>query len=307
MPPSRLGAQLRHPVLWVVVAGILWGFSALAAEELFRNHGVGALWLVAARVIGTALLLALFVGPARTAGALGRLATRGGEALRIALFGAVALDGVQLTFFLAVKHGNAITATLLQFTSPVFILVLVSLRARRAPAAAVAATVIVAVAGVALVVTGGTFTELHIPMAGLEWGVVCALFTAGYNLAPGPLLARHDPNMVVAGAFLAGGVVLLPSLFTAAPAGLNLSGVALVFFVVVGGTAVPFLLYLSALSKVDALSANVVGSLEPLAAAVGSVALLGTPITWALGLGVLLVLAAITAVSVTRAREQAVR
>ncbi|MDA8263365.1 MAG: DMT family transporter [Actinomycetota bacterium] len=305
MSPSRIGAQLRHPVLWVVVAAILWGFSALAAEELFRNHGVAALWLVAARVIGTAVLLALFVGPARTAGALGRLATRGGEAARIALFGVLALDGVQLTFFLAVQHGNAITATLLQFTSPLFILALVSLRIRQAPAAALVVTVIAAVAGVVLVVTGGTFTQLHIPVAGLTWGVVCALFTAAYNLAPGPMLSRHDPNMVVAGAFLAGGVVLLPSLFSAAPAHLDPSGLALVAFVVVGGTAVPFLLYLSALSKVDALSANVVGTLEPLAAAIGSVALLGTRITWALGVGVLLVLGAISAVSMNRSRVSA--
>ena len=69
--------------------------------------------------------------------------------------------------------------------------------------------------------------------------------------------------------------------------------------------AVPFLLYISALSRVDALSANVVGTLEPLAAAAGSIALLGTRITWALGLGVVLVLGAITAVSSTRARERA--
>ncbi|MDA8209496.1 MAG: DMT family transporter [Actinomycetota bacterium] len=304
MPRSRFGAQLRHPVLWVVVAATLWGFSAIAAEELFRNHGVSALWLVSARVIGTALLLALFVGPSRTAGALGRLAARGGEAARIALFGVVALDGVQLAFFLAVEHGNAITATLLQFTSPLFILALVSMRSRRSPSATVALTVVAAFGGVILVVTGGTFTQLHIPLAGLVWGVVCALFTAAYNLAPGPMLARHDPNMVVAGAFLAGGVVLLPTLFSAAPGHLGASGIALVAFVVVGGTAVPFVLYISALSRVDALSANVVGTLEPLAAAIGSVALLGTRITWALGLGVVLVLGAITAVSVTRTRER---
>ncbi|MDA8373660.1 MAG: DMT family transporter [Actinomycetota bacterium] len=305
MSRGRFGAQLRHPVLWVVVAAILWGFSALAAEELFRNHGVAALWLVAARVIGTAVLLALFVGPARTRRALGRLTARRGEAVRIALFGVVALDGVQLTFFLAVQHGNAITATLLQFTSPLFILALVSFTSRRAPAATLAVTVVAAVAGVILVVTGGTFTQLHIPLAGLAWGVLCALFTAAYNLAPGPMLARHDPNLVVAGAFLAGGAVLLPSLVTAAPRHMDASGIALVAFVVVGGTAVPFLLYLSALSRVDALSANVVGTLEPLAAAAGSVALLGTRITWALGLGVVLVLGAITAVSVSRARERA--
>ncbi len=289
----------RRGIAGIVVAAILWGFSGIAAQELFLRYHLHPTWLAAVRVSGAGLLLALWAGPRGRTNALKRFAANRRRLLTIIIFGVVALDGVQLTFFLAVAHGTAVSATLLQFTSPVLILGWISLRRLTTPKPLLLLLVVGALTGVFLVVTDGSVTGLAIPIAGIAWGLASALFTAFYNLMPVELLTKHNAEVVVAGAFLIGAAVLSPWLILDAPPSVTMHELLLILFVVVGGTAVPFLLYLSALAVIAPLIANVVGTLEPLTAAVASVFVFELRLSLALIVGIVLVLGSVVGLSLS--------
>ncbi|WP_298344950.1 DMT family transporter [Ferrimicrobium sp.] len=301
----RIYNQNMHPrhirqrpgIIGIVAAAILWGFSGIAAQQLFQRYHLEPTWLAAVRVTGAGVLLALWAGPRGRGAGFKRFSADRRRLATIIVFGVVALDGVQLTFFLAIAHGTAVSATLLQFTSPVLILGWISLRHFKVPKPLLILLIAGALAGVFLVVTDGSTSGLAIPLAGVAWGLTSALFTAFYNLLPTELLAQHNAEVVVAGAFLIGSVVLLPWLILDAPTTMTMPEILLVLFIIVGGTAVPFLLYLSALANIAPLLANVVGTLEPLTAAVASIFLFNLRVSLTLIAGVVLVLGSVIGLS----------
>lgn len=300
---TRAQRNDQRGLVSVVVAALLWGCSGIAAQELFDRYGIQPIWLAAVRVLGAGVLLGLWSFRRERIVALRRFVRDRSQLVVLVIFAIVALDGVQLTFFLAIAHGSAVSATLLQFTSPLFILAWVSLRSARLPHPLEVLCVLAALLGVALVVTGGSVHSLEVPVAGIVIGLVSAVFTALYNLLPARLLASHSADSIVAAAFLIGSVALAPWLVTDFPATFTRAEVLLVLFVVVGGTAVPFLLYLGALATVAPLLANVVGTLEPLTAAVVSVFVFALQPSLALVIGIVLVLGSVVGISALAAHR----
>ncbi len=287
----------RRAIMGIVAAAILWGFSGVAAQKLFEGGRISPAWLASVRVLGSGIILATWrFRHLRHPDVKSFVADRK-QLLVLLAFAIFALDGVQLTFFLAIDHGNAITATLLQFTSPLLIVVWVALSSSKPPPARQVALTVLAVVGVAMVVTHGSFGHLAMPLAGLVWGVITAVLTALYNVLPKQLLRSHSPDSVVAAAFLIGAVVLFPWLLLDLPQQIDPAQVMLVAFVIVGGTAIPFLLYLVSLATIEPLVANVIGTLEPIAVAIVSVIALGTRLSWGLGIGMILVLISVVLIS----------
>jgi drug/metabolite transporter (DMT)-like permease len=289
----------------VVTAATLWGVSGVSAQELFQHAHLRALWLVAVRIVVSAVVLVAWRLVHRER--LGDLVGPGPRDLwtRTALFAIVGLLGVQATYFLAVATGSAVTATLLQFLSPIIILAWTTLRAWRAPRLIEVAIVLAATGGVALVV--GVSPGEQIGLAGLAWGLASAIVTALYNLTPGPLYEREPANRVVTRAFVLAAIPMLPLLVLLAPEHLGLPALANVAFVALGGTALPFALYLTALDRVAALRANVIGTLEPVVAAVVSVAIGLATASASMALGIIAVVGAVVGASVVRARPAAPR
>ncbi len=287
----------RVAIIEIVSAAILWGFSGVAAQKLFEGGNISPAWLAAVRVIGSGIILGAWrFGNLRRADVRGFLSDRK-QLLALFAFAIFALDGVQLTFFLAIDHGNAITATLLQFTSPLLIVAWVALSSSKLPPIRQVGLALLAVMGVAMVVTRGSFGHLAMPLAGLLWGVITATLTALYNVMPRQLLRNHSPDSVVASSFLIGAIVLFPWLLLDMPTRIDPAQLMLVAFVIVGGTAIPFLLYIVSLATIEPLVANVIGTLEPIAVAIVSVIALGTRFTWGLGIGLVLVLASVVLIS----------
>ncbi len=294
--------SVPRAVTGVIISSVLWGISGLAAQELFRKYAVSVVWLTSARVVGSAILLAGWTLGRASAVNLRSLANWS-DLGRLALYGVIALDGVQLTFFLAVKDGSAVSATLLQFTSPFFIMGWIVARKHRMPSPWLVLVAAIALAGIALVVTGGNLSAFSVAPLALMWGMVCAAFTAFYNVSPSLIFVGYDRSAVVAGAFVVGGLLLFPWLYFAWPHGMDLREAILALFVIVGGTAVPFLIYIISLRDLEPLVANLIGTLEPLTAAVGSVLFLGMVPTPALVAGGVLVLASVLFMSGSALRD----
>ena len=91
-----------------------------------------------------------------------------------------------LTFYYAIQTGNASAATILQYLSPLFIVLGGIVFMHRRPFRSDIIAFIVALIGVALCITRGNFTQLALPFVSLLWGVgiwnySCVLYLSFHN------------------------------------------------------------------------------------------------------------------------------
>ncbi len=213
---------------------------------------------------------------------------------------------------------NAGTATVLQATCTVFVMLFTCLRARRLPRPADFAGLVAALAAAALIATQGDWGVIVLPAAGLAWGIANALSETLYIMAPQRLYGRWDRvtiigvGMVVSGAaaaimWLATAAASLSPASGAAPLVPALDAVgwlALIGGVGVLGTFAAFGLFLYGVSLVGSVKGSLLGVAEPVGAMVIAAVWLGTPFSAADWGGLVLMAAMIALVSLSGSREK---
>lgn len=284
---------------------VLWGLSGCFAQYLFGVKGVQAAWLVAVRLTaGGALLTA--VGFLRSGRANLSIFRSRADVLALMRFAVLGLWFSQFTYFSAVQHANAGTATVLQGTSPVLLLAAACIRGRRRPRAFELWSVAFVLAGIFLLSTHGRPGSMALSGPALFYGLLSSLAAAFYSTMGARLLPRFGVYQAVGWGMLCAGVafsaLVRPWRDAPAPDAATLAALA---GVVVLGTAAAFALFLQGASIIGPLPAMLVGSLEPLVAIVVSVVFLASPFTPADGAGMACVLGAVTALGLRGARAQA--
>jgi drug/metabolite transporter (DMT)-like permease len=190
--------------MWGVLAGAaLWGVSGNAAQELFRHGAVDPLWLVAVRMLagGSGLLAGWRLAGHR---ALPRL--RPGDAWRLVVFALAGLGPVQYTYLAAIRDGNAVAATLLQYLAPVLLMGWAAWRERRRPLWREIAGWLLAAGSTTVLLTDGRTGSLWVPPAAVAWGLASAVAAAFYTAYPRRLILRYGAIPVVGWGLVVGGL-----------------------------------------------------------------------------------------------------
>lgn len=122
-------------------------------------------------------------------------------------YGLTGVAGCQLAYFYAVSHLSVGVALLLEYLAPVLIVGWLWLRTRRAPRRLTVVGVVLAVAGLALVldVMGG----MRLSTAGLLWGLAAAVCLVLYFLIVDQVDDELPPISLAASGLVVGAVVLL--------------------------------------------------------------------------------------------------
>jgi len=118
----------------LVLAGagaFLWGSSGTVAQHLFNTTAISPLWLVAVRMLVSGALL-IGYGVIRKLPVLA-VFKQPRAALKLVAFSLFGMAGVQLTYFMAISTGNAALAAILQFLSPVLIILYLAVTTWRLP------------------------------------------------------------------------------------------------------------------------------------------------------------------------------
>jgi len=254
----------------------LWGISGAAAQVLFQDVGIPPGWLVTIRLLcaGGLLLVIGLLGPHRRE--FSRIWTKPGDRMQLIIFAIFGMLGVQYTYFAAIEAGNAATATLLQFLGPVFITVFLAVRLMKWPNLQEFSALALACAGMFLLVTNGSLEELSISTSAVLWGLGSAVTAAFYTLYPKQLLQRWNSLVVVGWGMLIGGLglsVVNPPWQIGLEI-LSVQSLALIGFVILFGTLIPFYLYIESLRYISPAEAGVLNSAEPLCAVIVSVVFL---------------------------------
>jgi DME family drug/metabolite transporter len=256
----------------LIAAGVLWGTGGLTGTLLGRVASVSPLTVAACRLsVGGVLLVTLLLVTGRWP--VGRAAWR-----RVAVFGALAAT-YQACYFAAVALTSVSLATLVTIGSaPVMVLVAEAVLGRRPLDARGAATLTLALAGLALLVglpPGGLGAGAVLVGAGLA--LVSAAGFAVITLLGAKPVPGLDGVTTTGYGFVAGGAVLL--LVASATTGLDIrpsmAAFGLLAFLGVGPTAVAYGLFFRGLGWSGPRTASLLALLEPLTGTLLAVLLLG--------------------------------
>ncbi|MCX2454914.1 DMT family transporter [Lacticaseibacillus nasuensis] len=267
-------------IAMAILGSLLWGISGPASDYLF-GLGVTVSWLISSKMLiaGVVTLAIALVTQRRAVLAPWRQAHSAGQMIAFIWFGMIAM---QYIYFKAVAVAGAPTATILQYLSPVLVLVWLAFRARELPRRLDVVIIALAMVGTAMVVTKGHFTQLAITPQALLWGILAAVAAAVYTLLPASLLAVYSPLVVTGWAQLLGGLVMtVVHPFWVGVPHLPASGWAAYAFVVIFGTIIAYLVYLASLQYISPTAASLLDAFEPLGATVTSVVFLGFAVSGA--------------------------
>ncbi|MFC0189269.1 DMT family transporter [Fictibacillus aquaticus] len=260
-----------------IIGASLWGFSGNTAQYLFQEHHIQAEWLVSVRMVIAGFLLLILAGMQSSRKEIVNIWKDKKSRLELVIFSLAGMLGAQLTFFICIEKGNAPTATLLQFLGPVFITLYVSLKLMKVPAKHEFAAISFALAGTFLLLTNGNLDKVAVPADAVFWGVLSGVAVAVYTVYPVQLLRRWPSSVIVGWSMVIGGSAL--SLWTmpwTTDVPNSFEVWALLAFVIVFGTLLPFYLYLDSLRYITATETSLLGSAEPLVATFVSVIWLHT-------------------------------
>ena len=293
--------SLRVKGLFLVTFGaLLWGVSGTVAQYLFQSENFKPEWLVVIRMLISGILL-LIIGLIKSDKNIFKIWTEKKDIFRLLLFSLFGMLGVQYTYFSAINHGNAATATILQYLSPVIITLYLSIRNKKLPTLKQILCVCMAMLGTFLIITKGTLTSLSVSNLGLFWGIASAFTSAIYTLQPVSLLKKYGSLCVVGFGMLIGGVAFS---FIHSPFNCtgywSLKSVLAIIFVVLFGTLIAFYCYLESLKYIEPSEASILSCIEPLSAAFISIIYLNvifTPIQW---LGSICIIITISILSIVK-------
>lgn len=298
MNPRTLG------ILLVLFAASLWGISGTVAQYLFQQQHFSPEWLVVARLLVSGVLLLAFIS-VRSNTNIWEIWKSRYDVLSLIIFSILGMLMVQYTYFAAIQHSNAATATVLQYLAPVLIVLFFIIRLKKLPTSIEIIAIVVALIGTFLLVTKGSLNSLAISNTALFWGLASALNLAFYTLYPIKLLARWGSGVVVGWGMLLGGIAFSfihpPWQFEgelSIPAGFA------VFFIIIFGTLIAFYCYLESLSYLTASEASLLACVEPLSAAFLSVVWLKVSFGIAEWIGTLFILSTIVLLSVIKKKPK---
>ncbi|NMP25112.1 DMT family transporter [Sulfobacillus harzensis] len=304
VPSPKVSPSRRLGIAMVLFSASSWGLSGTASQVLFQHQHLTAAWLVSVRMLFSGMVLVGW-GMLRRNPASRALAANWRRWPQLLIFAAFGLFGVQYSYFKAIAEGNAATGTLLQYLGPPMMVAYLAVKNRQAPDTRERWAIVFAILGTLLLVSGGHFGRLEVPLDAVVWGLLSALCLAFYTLYPGSLLQTFDAVSVVGWGMLLGGLVSLSTggLFQVHKVAWSFSTVALVAFVVLLGTLAAFLLYLASLRVLSPSEAGLLATAEPVAAVTASLLFLHVHLDLIAILGGLAIIVAVIQLSRKKAQE----
>ena len=232
------------------LGGVCWGFSGTCVRLLAG----GILLTVPAVLRRRESVKGIFRGPK--------------DLLRLICYGICGLLLCQYAYMTAISYSNAATITVLQNLGLLIVMGYTCLRGRRLPSRREGAALVLALAGVYLLATGGDPSHMALSTKGLFWGLA-AVAVALCTLLPQSLLSRWDRDAVIGPGILIGGIFLnLTARSWTFSFSLPFQGWLAVGAVVLLGTAVAFSIIMRGIVDVGPAKASMLASTEPVSATV---------------------------------------
>lgn len=261
--------------IYTLIGAISWGLSGACGQYLMNDSGVSPIYLTALRMVIAGLVLTLFAclkQPKQFREVVKSPKIMG----RMLFFGIFGLMLCQLTYLFAIHSSNAGTATVLQYTCPILIVIYVSLKEKTVPTIMEFVAIVFALVGTFVITTHGNPFNLSLSPSGLFWGIISAFAYALYTLLPGKLVRQWGSLIVTGLGLLSGGILFY---FGTASWQYTIQWQPYTFIAFIGiigiGTIFAYSLYLEGVSLIGPVQGSLLASAEPISSVFFSIILLG--------------------------------
>lgn len=255
-------------VIITLIAGICWGFSGCCGQYIFDNFHADSAYLTTFRMIsaGIVLILAGFLTNRKNMTAIWK---DKGSSGRLFIFALLGIMFNQYSYLTAIANSNSGTATILQYTGPVLVMIVSCFLAKKLPQKREILAILMVIAGTFLIATHGNIHTMVLSPAGLFWGLLSAVALTCYTMLPGGIIKKYGSITVTGYGMLIGGICLFfisrawnaPMIYD--------PRCALAFLgIVIAGTVIPFTLYLVGVNLCGPVKASMLASIEPVSATV---------------------------------------
>ena len=253
-------------ILMTIAGGCLWGLSAACGQFLFDVKGATAKWMVPIRLIlaGSLMLFYYIIKEKKEAF---RIWKKKRDAIDVIIYGIAGLMLCQFTYYYTIELSNAGTATVLQYISPVLIMILVCIGEKRVPKVMEVVALVLAILGIFLIATHGDITHLAISKEALVIGLFSAWTVVVYNMQPKRLMRYYATPYLLAWGMVIGGIVLAmvfkPWQYTVK---IDLGLILAFATIILLGTISSFSLYMQGVKLIGPGRASLYCCVEPIAA-----------------------------------------
>lgn len=286
-------------ILMIVTGAMLWGVTGSITEWVLANTDLSVPFILAIRmtVAGSGILAFLAMKNEDIF-----MVIRSPYWLKqLVIFSIAGMVGLQFTFTMAIESSNAVVATLLQFSAPIFVVLYVSFLHKKWPPRyqllGIAGTLI----GLFLLLTNGSVRSLVVSTEAMAWGVAVGLAFAFYTLYPARLMKEWSVLTIVGWSMLFGGIVLgVANKVWLSGEWVILSEpkmIVIMTILIVFGT-MAFLLFLSSMNYISAVETSILSSVEPLTVMVISVLWFDTMLQSVQMMGAMIMLIFVTWLSI---------
>ncbi len=227
----------------------------------------------------------------------------------VVLYGAIPIAGAQLCYYNAVAHLSVGVALLLEYTAPILVVGWIWATTRRRPGTATLAGMLLAIAGITLVLNVFGDGPTRVNTVGVLWATGAAICAACYfmmsaaatNTVTGTGDSLHPLTLATGGLLVGGAVVtalgvtgILPLAFSTAD--VTVAGITAPWFVAVlvlglFSTAIAYTLGIAGVARLRPGFASLVGLSEVLFAVLWARVLIGEAMSAGQALGAAVVLA----------------
>ncbi|WP_405141532.1 EamA family transporter [Paenibacillus sp. FSL H7-0942] len=262
-------------IVLVLTGAICWGIGGTVSQKLFQLDGIEVNWYVTVRLLIAGLLLLVIQSFTHGRFQIFDVWRNKKTAGQMIIFGLVGMLAVQYTYMASIKHGNSAVATLLQYLSPVMIMIYIALRKQSVLTRNDLACAVLALSGCFLLLTNGSLTQLSVSSLAVIWGLLSGVSAAFYTMYAVQLIKKFDSLVVVGWAMIIGGLGMS---FIHPPWKMNFANITFetygyLIFTILFGTMIAFWFYIASLKSLTPKETSLLGSAEPLAA-------VGTTVIW---------------------------
>ncbi|QKF65525.1 DMT family transporter [Campylobacter corcagiensis] len=254
-------------IIVTLLSALFWGFSSACGQYLFEQKNISPEWLVTTRLILSGILLLSYSIYKQKAQIL-LIFTNKKDTLILIFYAIFGLYACQYTYYLTIDLSNAAIATILQYTSPIFIIIFVGIVDKTLPSLKEILALICVVIGVFILATHGDPSNLVIPPKAIITGLLSALCILVYSITPIKINRRYGILTCLALGLSMSGVMSSVMCRAWSLEGVSdLPGVGALLGVVLCGTVLSFSLYMKGLSILGPTKASLIASIEPVTSA----------------------------------------
>ena len=290
--------------IYSLLSGLIWGICGILGEYFFSHYQVSSGWITSMRLL-VAGGFVIVLSSLKLQSQLFEIWKNRNNYLPFLAYAILGIFSVQFFFYLCVEYSNATTATILQFISPVFILLYNRIIYKKKASKKAIFYVLTAMLGVFLMATKGDLSKLSITPLALLTGLLSALGVMFNVILPQRFAKKYGfvPTvgwgMIIAGLFS-------NFLYPVYKISFQVDAISICICLTIAflGTAFAFFLSMKAVSLVSPLVVSVVSASEPLSSAILSVLFLGMILDGFLVLAMILIIVPMVFLSIEESKSK---